>query len=221
MGLMRFLEAHFPNLAAVLEHDALWLVWNTFLAWIPVGLALLLFSSPGRRRTYSWWAGAVLFVLFLPNAPYVLTDLVHLRDDMRLVSTTAAPLTVYAVFITSGFVAYYLSLKLLGRYLAENGLARWRPGIVVGVHALCAIGVFLGRHARLNSWEPIVEPRGTFERVVLTLSWRYTPVLVVATFVATWVGHFVTKAVLETAWRTAGEPVVEAVARKTKQIAVF
>jgi hypothetical protein len=42
-----------------------------------------------------------------------------------------------------------------------------------------------------------------------------------AVLVATWVAHFVTKAVLETAWQTAGAPPVDAVARKTKQMAVF
>src|SRR5215813_31019 len=59
-----------------------WMAWNTGLAAVPLVLALLLFRQ-GRRRTVPWWAGAVAFVAFLPNAPCVLTDVVHLLGDLR------------------------------------------------------------------------------------------------------------------------------------------
>lgn len=216
---MRFLEAHFPNLHTVLERDALWMVWNTYLAWLPVGLAVLLFRDPSRRRTALWWVGAVLFGLFLPNAPYVVTDLVHLEDTLNAVPTLSAPLGLYAGFIASGFVAYYLSLKLLCRYLAANGRGQWTGVGVVGIHAVCAVGVFLGRHARLNSWEPVVEPTDTVERIVLALSWRYAPIMVVGTFAVTWIGHFVTKTILETAWRTVVVPGLDLLRRVARPAA--
>lgn len=212
---MGLLEAVAPNLADVVRSNVAWMGWNTVLAWIPVGLALVLFRvrwSDGdqeRESSYGslvWWAGVVLFVLFLPNAPYVATDLIHLRDDVELVGrdgpVVTAVLPVYAVFIGSGFLAYYLSLAELSRYLTRIGLGRWRPTVVLGAHALCAVGVFLGRWARLNSWEPVVEPQGTLDRVVLILSWPWAPVLIFATFVVTALGHFVTKAIVEAAWTT-------------------
>lgn len=207
-----------PNLADVVRHDIWWMTWNTLLAWAPVVLALVLFrvrwpvfggddAPAARYATYGsplWWVGLVLFVLFLPNAPYVATDLVHLRSDVELVGSdgpvVTAVLPVYAVFIGSGFLAYYLSLAELGRYLERVGLGRWRGVATMGAHALCAVGVFLGRWARLNSWEPVVEPRGAFERVVFLLSWSWAPVLILATFLVTAAGHFVTKAVVEAAW---------------------
>jgi uncharacterized membrane protein len=201
------LERVAPNLTDVVRHDALWMTWNTFLAWIPVVLALVLFRAPwgpDDRRGPFWWAGLGLFVLFLPNAPYVATDLIHLRSDVELVGAdgpvVTAVLPVYAVFIGSGFLAYYLSLAELGRYLDRIGLGHWRGTATLAAHGLCAVGVFLGRWARLNSWEPVVEPRGAFERVVLILSWSWAPVLILATFVVTAAGHFVTKAVVEAAW---------------------
>ena len=73
---------------------------------------------------------------------------------------------------------------------------------MIGLHGLCAIGVFLGRHARLNSWEPVVEPHDTLQRMVLTLSWRWAPAAVAATFLVTWLGHFITRAIIETAHQT-------------------
>ncbi|MEU1204298.1 DUF1361 domain-containing protein [Nocardia sp. NPDC005825] len=194
-----------PSLAGVLDRNLFWMVWNTVLAWIPVALALLVFRRPPedeRRLPISpfWWAGVVLLLLFLPNAPYVVTDLVHLRDDIRAagngpVVTTILP--VYGVFIVSGFVAYYLVLAEMGRFLEARGLAAWRTPVTLAVHLLCAVGVFLGRWVRLNSWEPVVQPRGTFDRMMLALSWNWAPVLIAAVFVATALGHFVTRAVVE------------------------
>ncbi|MEV0249850.1 DUF1361 domain-containing protein [Nocardia sp. NPDC050712] len=204
---MDVLERVGPNLLDVVRRDFWWMAWNTVLAWIPVGLALLIFRmrpAADRRfpRSPLWWAGLVLFVLFLPNAPYVVTDLVHLRYDIEFVGegpvvTTVLP--VYAAFIGSGFLAYYLALDQLGRYLDRNGLGTWRVPVTVTLHFLCAVGVFLGRWTRLNSWEPMVQPADTFERVLLALTWSWAPILIAAVFVATAAGHFVSKAVAEAA----------------------
>jgi uncharacterized membrane protein len=154
------------------------------------------------RRGVLWWCGAVVFVLFLPNAPYVVTDLVHLRSDVRgaqgSVVTTVLP--VYAVFIASGFLAYYLSLLQVRRYLVHHGLRARVPAVVLGLHLLVAVGIFLGRWSRLNSWEPVVNPRDALERTILALSWSDAPLLIAGVFVVTAVGHFVTRAVVETAW---------------------
>lgn len=194
-----------PSLAGVLDRDLLWMVWNTVLAWIPVALALLVFRGEPeeeRRLTLSpfRWGGVALLLLFLPNAPYVVTDLVHLRDDIRAagngpVVTTILP--VYGAFIISGFVAYYLVLAELDRFLTARGLGVWRFPARLTVHLLCAVGVFLGRWVRLNSWEPVVQPRGAIDRMLLALSWHWAPVVITAMFVATAVGHFVTRAVIE------------------------
>ncbi|MEC3918060.1 DUF1361 domain-containing protein [Nocardia sp. CDC160] len=194
-----------PSLAGVLDRNLFWMGWNTVLAWVPVALALLVFRGgreDERRLPISpiWWGGVALLLLFLPNAPYVVTDLVHLRYDIRAagngpVVTTILP--VYAGFIASGFVAYYLVLAELARFLAARGLGAWRTPVTLAIHLLCAIGVFLGRWVRLNSWEPVVQPRGTFDRMMLALSWNWAPVLIAAVFVATALGHFVTRAVIE------------------------
>jgi uncharacterized membrane protein len=202
---MGLLEQVAPNLAALLGRNALWMGWNTLLAWIPVVLAWGVFRGGDAERRVSrspvWWAGLVLFVLFLPNAPYVVTDVVHIRHDV-LMSDRGGPvmtaiLPVYAILIGSGFLAYYLALARVRRHLVRIGLAEWQGRVTVAAHALCALGVFLGRWARLNSWEPVVDPHGALERVVVHLTWSLAPVLIVAVFLVTWVGHFLTKAIAE------------------------
>jgi uncharacterized membrane protein len=203
---MDVVDAVAPSLLGVLSRDFFWMTWNTVLAWIPVILALLVFrAGPGVRamsQSPLRWVGAGLFLLFLPNAPYVVTDLVHLRDDIHSVGdgpvvTTVLPL--YTAFIASGFLAYYLALTEVGRYLDGIGRSRWRVPVTFGLHLPCAIGVFLGRWVRLNSWEPVVQPRGTFDRILLSLTWSWAPAAIMVLFLVTAAGHFVTKAVIEAA----------------------
>ncbi|TDD23766.1 DUF1361 domain-containing protein [Actinomadura sp. KC06] len=198
---MGVLEQVAPNLVDVLRRDVWWMGWNTLLAWIPVALAWALFRGRQLSRSPFWWAGLVLFVLFLPNAPYVVTDLVHLRGDILMADrggpVVTAILPVYALFIGSGFLAYYLALGAALRHLARLGFGAWQGRVTIAAHALCAIGVFLGRWARLNSWEPVVDPHATIERIVVQLTWAWAPVLIVATFLVTWLCHFMTKAIAE------------------------
>ena len=192
------------NIEAVARRNDMWMAWNLFLAAVPVALAWLLFRHRGERRP-AWWLGLGLFVLFLPNAPYVITDLVHLRGDVVAAGDDTAVLTgvlpVYATFIGLGVLAYTVSVMLMGRYLDRSGLASARPAIEVGVHAVVAVGVVLGRVARLNSWEPVTEPHTTLERIVLTLSGRWAPVAVLAMFGVTWLAFALTRPVVEAAWR--------------------
>jgi uncharacterized membrane protein len=195
------------DLVDVAADNGRWMTWNLVLALIPAGLAVAVFRHRGPR-TALWWTGAGLCVLFLPNAPYVVTDLVHLRDDVLRsgsdLSVITAVLPAYAAFIAAGFLAYALAVGEMGRYLTRIGLAHWRGPAEVATHALCAVGVVLGRVARLNSWEPMTEPHGTAERIVLTLSWRGAPLAVLVTFAVIWVCHGATRALVRHGVAAAG-----------------
>ncbi len=186
------------GLGQVALRDRFWMLWNLTLAAVPLVLAVAVFRYPGRRGA-GWWLGAGLMVLFLPNAPYVLTDLVHLRGDVVLAGSDTAVvggvLPVYAGFIAAGFVAYTVAVGEAGRYLAREGLGRWRPAAEVALHAVCAVGVVLGRIARLNSWEPVTQPHSTAERIVVTLTWRGAPAAVLVLFVCIWAGYALTRGV--------------------------
>jgi uncharacterized membrane protein len=55
------------------------IVWNLFLALIPLVLSFYLFR-PSVTRNVLWWAIFVIFAAFLPNAPYILTDTIHIIE---------------------------------------------------------------------------------------------------------------------------------------------
>ena len=136
------------------------MVWNVFLAFVPVVLALILFRHRARR-TPVWWGGLALWVLFLPNAPYVLTDVVHLFHDVDHAANQTERyeiLAVYAAMFAAGMACYVASLQLFRGYLHRTVAARLVAPLLIAVHTLCVLAIYIGRVVRLNSWDAIVRP---------------------------------------------------------------
>jgi len=134
------------------------LVWNLFLAWIPLGFALIVYDGARRGMRGLWLlAFGGLWLLFFPNAPYLMTDLKYLREF------DGAPFWFDAVMAGSAAVAG-LALGFLSLFLVHS-VAQRRFGALwawLGVWAmllLSSIGVFLGRFQRFNSWDVFTDPK--------------------------------------------------------------
>jgi uncharacterized membrane protein len=152
-----------------LVDNAGWMSWNLFLALVPLGLARFLFWRRERARWLLVCGGAV-FVAFLPNAPYVLTDALHLPTELAATGgdhwLAAALLGQYLCLFAAGFVAYVLALVRLERWLADHGVSRRAVfGVDLALHALCAVGIVLGRVFRFNSWDLVTNPGGLLDLV--------------------------------------------------------
>ena len=139
-----------------------WIVWNLFLAFIPLVLSFYLFRQSTSRRS-GWWIGAAVYAAFLPNAPYVLTDIVHLINaawaipSVWIITLFFIPLHVGAIL--TGFECYVVSLINQSAYLRRIGLKRYIVPLEWITHILCALGIYLGRFRRLNSWDLITAPQ--------------------------------------------------------------
>ena len=162
-----------------------WMGWNLILAFVPLAIGATLFRA-GNRRTIGWWLGFALFVAFLPNAPYVMSDLVHLPADARAASSMKVVLLgllpLYACYILAGLQAYVLSLGLLRKYMRTTGSSRRFLVAVDVVAAFCtAVGVFLGRVERVNSWDPLLHPEKMWS-ALLSLP-THLPLILVTTSV--------------------------------------
>lgn len=137
-----------------------WMAWNAILAIAPLTLAVPLFRL-GRRPSVLWWGGLAAFVALLPNAPYVLTDVVHLLPDLQQAQGLPGALGLlvqYAALFTAGVLSYVVSLVLAVRWLADRGWRRGTVAIELGAHLACAVGIYLGRVTRLNSWDLLDVP---------------------------------------------------------------
>lgn len=135
------------------------------------------------NRSIRWWLGFLIFISFLPNAPYVLTDIIHLIDDIRagysIWIITLALIPLYLLFMLVGFQAYVLSLMHMGEYMQRQG---WGKFILVSefvVHGLSAIAIYLGRFLRFNSWDIITNTHLLLNRVMEDLIAK-RPVLVMS-----------------------------------------
>lgn len=132
----------------------LFLIWNLFLAWIPLGIAWLIRIR--RFTTLPLVMLVGLWLLFFPNAPYLLTDLAHLR---RL-SHYGTWLTI-SIYITFAIVGLFVGLTSLTWLHAE---IRERFGQSVGwLFVLLSLGasgfgVYIGRFLRFNSWDFFTNP---------------------------------------------------------------
>jgi uncharacterized membrane protein len=133
------------------------LVWNLFLAWVPVGFAVLAHKRARRGVDVVVGALLVLWLLFFPNAPYMLTDFIHLGES-RLVPVWYDALMLSSFAWTGlllGFVSLYL-VQLVTRRVVGPA---WSWVGVACALGLASFGVYLGRFVRVNSWDALIRPR--------------------------------------------------------------
>ena len=168
-----------------LAFDAIYLIVVVALILILMVIDFRLLHGRGSR-SLGWWLGFAVFILFLPNAPYVLTDIIHLIDDIRRYSSvwliTLAIIPEYLLFMVMGFESYVLSLIYLGDYLKRLGWGKYILLVELIVHGLSAIGVYLGRFQRFNSWHIISQPDELFKSLTNDLVGKFPLVVIAVTF---------------------------------------
>ena len=129
------------------------LVWNLFLAAIPAAAALML------TRTQNRFVSVALFVMwlaFLPNAPYIVTDFIHLNQNPPVPLWYDVALLIS--FAGTGLLLAYSSVKdvqgvVTARFNKKTG---WI--VALGSLLLSGFGIYLGRFLRWNSWDPLANP---------------------------------------------------------------
>ncbi len=176
-----------------------WIIWNLFLAFIPLALSFWLFRWQTKSRSLLWWIGLIVFIAFLPNAPYLLTDIIHLIEATRagysawIITLIFIPLHLFAIL--SGLEAYVVSLINQGHYLRRQGAGKFVIWAELIVHALCAVGVYLGRFRRFNSWDLVTQPRIVFIKTINDLTTKQPLLVIAITFVVIAVSYWLMKQV--------------------------
>jgi uncharacterized membrane protein len=152
VALELFRERHYGAL------DFRFLLWNLVLAWIPLLVALIVYDRYRRGSGLAVLTPAIaLWLLFLPNAPYIVTDFVHLAPGAQ------TPLyfdgVVVSAFAWTGVLLGFVSLYLM-HAVARDRLGP-RGGWLAALAALglTSVGVYIGRFLQWNSWDLITRPR--------------------------------------------------------------
>jgi uncharacterized membrane protein len=136
------------------------LVWNLALAWVPLffawGLAKTLKSH--RWMSVQGMGLTLLWLVFLPNSFYLVSDLVHLHPTGEI--SVLYDAVMFGLFIFNGFIYGFASLLVVHREL----LRRVRPAnahsTVALVLLICSFAIYLGRYLRWNTWDVLVNPAG-------------------------------------------------------------
>lgn len=144
----------------------IFLFWNIFLAWVPYLVSLAMTAlhqqAPLRRWTLAL-LGAIWFC-FLPNAPYLITDLMHLRHnaDAPLIYDVGM---LASVAWTGTFLAV-ASLRMVQTLVrrAYGAAISWL--FVLMVVGCSGFGIYLGRVLRWNSWDVLMNPRAVLADVL-------------------------------------------------------
>lgn len=135
------------------------LVWNLFLAWIPLftALGMWLLVYFGYRSKLLLAGPFLVWLAFFPNAPYLVTDIIHLRPHVKIPLWYDA--TMLFSFAWNGLCAGLVSLWII-QNLAHIELGKWISWLLVFFTvAASGFGVYLGRFLRWNSWDLITNPR--------------------------------------------------------------
>jgi uncharacterized membrane protein len=157
------------------------LIWNLFLAWMPLAFSsFIVFLNRQRESFLLLLVFVVPWLLFLPNAPYLVTDLVHLHP--RAHAPFWFDILLVASFAFHGLLLGFQSLAQVHEVLAE----RLRPSYAWALVALITVGssygIYLGRVLRWNSWDimrhpmriaadclrPLIHPWAHKEAIVMT-----------------------------------------------------
>jgi len=136
---------------------------DLILAIIPLVIALLIFREKSRIPALFWWPLLGIMVLFLPNAPYVLTDVIHFVAKVRV--TPPLPIWAMSLLLAEYFFYFLIGMEcfVIPLMLWERMLRRHRRGWLIIpfellIMSLSAFGIYLGRIDRLNSWDVVTDP---------------------------------------------------------------
>lgn len=137
-----------------------YLLWNLFLAWLPLVVVAFLLRN---LRRHLWSSGGpllltLLWLLLLPNSFYMISDFVHIQDVTR--ESLLYDVVMFTSFIFTAALVGFSSLYLVHAQLRRRLSQRASSGLVGVILLLCSFAIYLGRDLRWNSWDVLVNPAG-------------------------------------------------------------
>ncbi len=130
-----------------------YLLWNIFLALLPFMLSLVLLSYAKRNKlsTLVFIIGGIIWLLLLPNAPYIVTDLIHIGKGRGAAILFDTLLLFSSAWL--GLLFFMHSLSHIEKIIVEKYGKRIAQIKIPSIIALVSIGVYIGRNLRFNSWD--------------------------------------------------------------------
>ena len=161
--------------------DLLYLIWNLLLAWIPYIISSCFIKNDmktGRFITFF-----ILWLLFFPNAPYLVTDVLHITESLS--SLLWYDSLLFFLFGWIGLLLGMLSLFHIHQYLKTHLSHLISEIIVFAICFISSFGIYLGRFGRWNSWDIFTNPLPLLQHssnIVIDFVEVKTPLIFVCVF---------------------------------------
>lgn len=153
-------------------YSLIYLLWNIFLAFLPfiTSSIILKYEEAGKLNKITLSLMAMLWLILMPNAPYIVTDLIHLTH------TKGVPV-IFDTFLlfTSAWTGLLLgmhSLSHMEKIIKRKYKDREADFMIVAIIFLISFGLYLGRFLRLNSWDIFVNPANVSSGLISTFTSR-------------------------------------------------
>lgn len=167
-------------LLSIIE-NVTWLVWNISLAAVSVFAA---YEMSKTRRKSLRVLFALLWILFIPNTLYMLTDVIHIVGQFGTINKFVDVFLFlwYTSMITLGICCYAWSFEWMLQYLSKHTKLSHQSIYAMGVlmNILIGIGIAMGRFARTNSWYVVTQPGRVFSDLLSIFTCNYAQWFVVA-----------------------------------------
>lgn len=160
----------------------LFLIWNIFLAWIPLVFSLIIYRLSKKDKKNSLYIAVLGFIwlIFYPNAPYIVTDIIHLSiyDYYKSVVNGLSynsdlkvwyDFLMIMLFVFTGYILGFVSLNINHRMIEGKFGKALGWGFTVIVSLLSGFAIYLGRFLRLNSWEIVSNTYGLILDILNTI----------------------------------------------------
>ena len=128
--------------------------WNLFLALIPLWLSGLLLKQ--KTLNFKSVSLLLLWMLFLPNAPYLVTDIFHFEERLPVPQWFDLMLVVSGAW--NGLLICMISLFRVEKFLRTRYSSKLAEVIMFLSLIPCGYGIYIGRYLRYNSWDVVTEP---------------------------------------------------------------
>lgn len=154
----------------------LWLNWNLFLAIVPLFFAWLFTQT---KNKYAQFFTLLLWLGFLPNSPYIVTDFIHLAD--------VGP---KSILWYDGIMIFFYTMAGMLVWISSSFIiqqkAKWNEWFMIIIGLLSGFGLYLGRYIRFNTWDIIANPFPLFETIgdIFIHPQNHSPVILMTFVVA-------------------------------------
>lgn len=155
LGLSSLVSVGLFFYGVILNGDATYgyLIWNLFLAWLPLLFAIRLMQVL-RQKLWSSWEALIysfLWILFLPNSFYMISDYIHLQEFQR--DSVLFDSLMFTSFIYTAIALGFSSLYLIHLQLKRRFTSRVAAAWIAFTLFVCSISIYVGRDLRWNSWD--------------------------------------------------------------------